>query len=314
MINKLNLAYFAGGAEFTLEPFSSILESKHSVKIIYTKKLKSAGKVKKKGSNELFILALKKNIETIAIDKLISSEHIEKLKKLKLDFIIVFSFGIILPKEILDIPKYGCINIHTSLLPKWRGASPIQHALLNNEKETGFTFISMNEKLDEGDIIYQERINIENIDNYQTLLYRITKLASNRLIEIIEKLADDKIKIVKQDNSKASYCYKIKKEHTYIKFDNTASRILGQVKAFAPFPGAKFFLKGELIKILEAKVEKESINNEDYGVVVDNSLLISCKKGFIRLIKVQREGKSIMNVKDLLNGWKVKVGLKVNAE
>ncbi len=313
MLKTLKLAYFAGGSEFTLAPFLTLLESKHEIKIVYTKSPKLSGRGKKNNNNFLLNEGLKRNIEFKTLDNFHNIEYIKTLQSLELDFIIVFSFGIILPKEVLNIPKFGCINIHTSLLPKWRGASPVQHCLLNNDKETGYTLIIMNEELDKGKIISKEVISVEEEDNYKILLNKITKLASKNLVKILEGLASNKIKPTKQDEDEATYCYRIKKEDTYINFDKTAIEILGKIRAFSPFPGAKCYLQGELIKILEAKVENNNEINKNFGVVFDDNLLIACKTGFIRLTKIQREGRKAMHVKEVLNGWKVKKGSKINA-
>ena len=182
---------------------------------------------------------------------------INDLKKINPDFIVVYAYGVILPKEILEIPKYGCINIHTSLLPKWRGASPIQHSLLNNEQETGFTFIVMSDELDKGDILLKEKITITKNDNSETLLYKITELASKNLIKTLEQYAMNMIKTIKQKDKEATYCFKIKKEDTYINFNQKAYEIYGKIRAFNPNPGAKCYIKGELVKIVEAEVVNE---------------------------------------------------------
>ena len=218
----------------------------------------------------------------------------------------------ILPKEVLEIPRYGCINIHASLLPKWRGASPVQHALMNNEKVTGYTFIIMNERLDEGKIVYKEKINIDITDNYTTLLSKIISLASKVLVSKIEDLSNSNIKPQAQIHSEASYCYKIKKDDTYLKFNTSAEEVLGRIRAFSPTPGAKCFLEGEMIKVLDAKIEDNSKFNKKIGCVTDESLLISCKYGFIRLIKVQRAGRKVMMAREFLNGRKVKIGSVIN--
>jgi methionyl-tRNA formyltransferase len=246
------------------------------------------------------------------IDDFKSTENLKLLKSLELDFIVVFSFGLILPKEVLEIPRCGCINIHASLLPKWRGASPVQHALMNNDKITGYTFIIMNEKLDEGKIIYKEKINIDNADDYATLLQKIISSASKVLISKIEDLSNNIIEPKTQIHSEASYCYKIKKNDTYLKFNISAKEVLGKIRAFSPNPGAKCFIQGELVKILDAKIEDNSKLNKKIGYVTDESLLISCKFGFIRLIKLQRAGRKVMTARELLNGWKVKIGSIIN--
>ena len=312
-MNKvLSLAYFAGGSKFTIDPFIALKNSRHDLKVAFTKSPKRAGRGKKKAHNLLLDKAVEFGIPIKTINDFKNIDNLKLLKSLDLDFIVVFSFGLILPKEVLEIPRYGCINIHASLLPKWRGASPVQHALMNNEKVTGYTFIIMNDKLDEGKIVYKEKINIDINDNYATLLSRIISLASKVLVSKIEDLHNNIIKPQVQIHSEASYCYKIKKDDTYLKFNTSAEEVLGRIRAFSPNPGAKCFLEGELIKILDAKIEDNSKLNKKIGCVSDESLLISCKYGFIRLIKIQRAGRKAMNSRQFLNGWKVKKGLTLN--
>jgi methionyl-tRNA formyltransferase len=312
MDKVLSLAYFAGGSKFTLDPFIALKNSRHHLKMTFTKSPKRAGRGKKKVRNLLLDQAEQFGTPIKTIDDFKNIENLKLLESLELDFIVVFSFGLILPKEVLEIPRYGCINIHASLLPKWRGASPVQHVLMNNEKVTGYTFIIMNERLDEGKIVYKEKINIDIADNYATLLHKIISLASKVLVSKIEDLFNNIIKPKVQNHSKASYCYKIKKDDTYLKFNTSAEEVLGKIRAFSPNPGAKCFLEGELIKILDAKIEGNSKFNKKIGCVIDESLLISCKYGFIRFIKVQRAGRKAMMAREFLNGRKVKIGSVVN--
>ena len=312
MHKVLSLAYFAGGSKFTLDPFIALKNSRHDLKVTFTKSPKRGGRGKKKAHNLLLDKAVEFGIPIKTIDDFKNIESLKLLKSLELDFIVVFSFGLILPKEVLAIPRYGCINIHASLLPKWRGASPVQHALINNDKVTGYTFIIMNERLDEGKIIYKEKINIDITYDYATLLQKIISSASRVLVSKIEDLSNNIIKPKTQIHSEASYCYKIKKDDTYLKFNVSAKEVLGKIRAFSPNPGAKCFIQGELVKILDAKIEDNSKLNKKVGYVTDESLLISCKFGFIRLIKLQRAGRKVMTAKELLNGWKVKIGSIIN--
>ena len=312
-MNKvLSLAYFAGGSKFTLDPFIALKNSRHDLKMTFTKSPKRAGRGKKQAQNFLLDKALEFGIPTKTIDDFKNIENLKLLKSLELDFIVVFSFGLILPKEVLEIPRYGCINIHASLLPKWRGASPVQHSLMNNDKVTGYSFIIMNEELDAGKIIYKEKINIDTTDDYATLLQKIISSAARVLVSKIEDLSNNIIKPKIQIHSEASYCYKIKKDDTYLKFNISAKEVLGKIKAFSPNPGAKCFIDGELIKVLDAKIEDNSKFNKKIGCVTDENLLISCKYGFIRLIKIQRAGRKAMMAKDFLNGRKVKIGSVIN--
>ena len=312
MRKSLNIAYLAGGASHTLDPFYTLLQSKHKLRIVCTKQSLLSGRRNFFSKNSLLEVAKKNNISCITPYNYKEEDSIKKLKKLNLDLAIVFSYGILLPRNFLNIPKYGCINIHTSLLPKWRGASPVQHTLMNNEKESGFTFILMNEKLDEGDIIYKKKVLVCKEDNYASLLKKITQLASSNLVKVIEKLSDNKIKMIKQNNKDATYCYKIKKEDSYLNFNQTAKEVYGKIRAFNPNPGAKCFIKGELVKILEAEVENTYYNYGKVGEVLDNKLLISCKLGSVKLIKIQRQGRRAMSAAEVLNGWKVEKGIILN--
>ena len=312
-MNKvLKVAYMSGGSAFTIEPLKQLIKSNHEVIKIYTKPPKEGKKTRKKIKNYLLEEAKKNHLEVIMTDDFKKKHLINDLKKINPDFIVVYAYGVILPKEILEIPKYGCINIHTSLLPKWRGASPIQHSLLNNEQETGFTFIVMSDELDKGDILLKEKITITNNDNCETLLYKITELASKNLIKTLEQYAMNMIKTIKQEDKEATYCFKIKKEDTYITFNQKAYEIYGKIRAFNPNPGAKCYIKGELVKIVEAEVVNENLVYKKYGMVLDNNLLISCRKGAIRLTKIQRQGRKPMISKVLLNGWKIEKGLILN--
>ena len=312
MSSILKIGYFSGGSKYTLKPFFTLLDSRHLLKIVCTKTLKPSGRKKKTFSNLLYENAYEAKIEVVSLNDFKKPDIIEKIKSLNLDVVVVFSFGILLPKEILEIPKHGCINIHDSLLPKWRGASPVQHSLMNNEKETGFTFIIMNEGLDEGNILLTEKLKISNDDNYESLLNKIVEAASEKLVETIENLSFNKVNSYIQDHEKASYCYRIEKKDTYISFNNTADSVLGKIRAFSPSPGAKFYLKGELVKVLEAKIENNQLYYKNYGTILDNNMLIACKQGAIRPTKIQREGKRVMEIKQVLNGWNIQEGLIIN--
>ena len=170
----------------------------------------------------------------------------------------------------------------------------------------------MNERLDEGDIIYKKKILVYQDDNYETLLNKITKLASNDIVNVIERLANNNIKLTKQNNEEATYCYKIKKEDSYINFNETAQEVYGKIRAFNPNPGAKCFINGELVKILEASLENSNNKCGKYGEVIDNELLVACKFGSIKFIKIQRPGKRAMTTSEVLNGWKVEKGIILN--
>jgi methionyl-tRNA formyltransferase len=305
MQDSLRLIYMAGGASYTLVPLIKILESKIKLLKVFTKYPKPSGRGRKVLVNPLQKFLEEKKIPFSFPKNLKSGEEINIIKSLKPDIILVYSYGNILPKAILDIPKWGCINIHASLLPKWRGASPVQYSLLNNEKETGFTIMLMNEKVDEGKILYKEKVKIEDHDDTQTLLNKITELASHSILEVIENFVSGIINPVQQDHKIATYTKIIKKFETYLDFNESADNILGKIRAFNPNPGAKCFINGELVKIIKAKKEILNENVNKPGTILDDKLLISCKQDSVRPIIIQREGKNPLKLSEALNGWKV---------
>ena len=305
MIDSLRLIYMAGGAYHTIDPLRKLMTSKHNIVHTFCKSPKPSGRGNKIIANPLQIFLQQKNLSYSMPESIRSKEEIEKIKYLKPDLIIVFSYGNILPEEILNIPKWGCINIHASLLPKWRGASPVQYSLLNNDKETGFTIIIMNKKIDEGKILYKEIVKISRNDNSGTLLKKITYLASEVIVKIINKYVNGSIRPISQDSKFASYARIIKKRDTYLDFNDEADVILGKIKAFNPNPVAKCFINGELVKIFEAKKEILKSQQSKPGTILDGKLLISCKKDGIRPLVIQRAGKSKLKIEDALNGWKV---------
>ncbi len=305
MQDSLRLIYMAGGASYTLVPLKKILESKFKLLKVFTKYPKPSGRGKKVLENPLQKFLEEKKIPFSNPKNLKSEEEINKIKILKPDIILVFSYGNILPKAVLDIPKWGCINIHASLLPKWRGASPVQYSLLNNEKETGFSIMLMNEKVDEGKILYKEKVKIEDHDDTQTLLNKITELASLSILEVIENFVSGIIKPVQQDHQIATYTKIIKKYETYLDFNESADKILGKIRAFNPNPGSKCFINGELVKIIKAKKEILNQSANKPGTILDDKLLISCKQDGVRPIIIQRAGKNPLMLSEALNGWKV---------
>ena len=310
MSGNLKVIYMAGGAEYTIWPLKSVIKSKHTLLHVYTKYPRPAGRGKKIIPNALQNFLDENKLSYSMPINLKSNVEIEKIKKMKPDLILVFSYGHILPKILLNIPKYGCLNIHASLLPKWRGSSPVQYSLLNNEKETGFSIMVMNEKVDEGKVLYRESIVIRESDNTYTLLEKITNLACKSIIKIINKYVEGSIIACEQDHKEASYTYTIKKNDTYLDFKDDAEIVLAKVRAYNPNPGAKCFINGELVKIIETK--KENLHdNFKPGVIIDERLLISCGRNAIRPSIIQRSGKKKLKLYEALNGWKVQPGTLV---
>lgn len=232
----------------------------------------------------------------------------EGLKDIKADFFVVLAFGMILEKEILEMPKYGCINIHASLLPKYRGASPIQEALLNGDKSTGVSIMKMAEKLDQGPVYLLQRIEIEDLDDLETLSRKLQALSAKMTPLVLTDIAEGTLYPLAQIESKATYCKKIEKKDGEINWNSDAEKIHNMIRAYSVWPCAYTKFNGKEIKILEAKLEKKETKNMPGKFFIEDGILkISAKNGNILPKKLQLEGKNPMSDKEFLNGYKAQI-------
>lgn len=251
--------------------------------------------------------------ETALKNKLIvhQSNHITELKQKIIqanpDFLLVCSFGEIIPLEILKIPKFGSVNIHGSLLPKYRGASPIQEALRHGDTITGITWTLMNEKMDAGEIIEKRELKINPEDNYETLWPRMSKLAAEATFDILMNFAKT-CKKTPQDESKATYCRKIKKQDGEINvMQESATEIVNKIRAYTPWPGCFIFWNGKRLKIIQAITAEQKISSGVIGagevkILNGNILAIGTQKGTLLPTRVQMEGKREMGIEEFLRG------------
>ena len=216
------------------------------------------------------------------------------------------AYGQIIPKEFLGLAKKGFINIHASLLPKWRGAAPIQRSIMNLEKETGFTIMKITEKLDTGPICSSYKIEIKNGDNTKMISEKLSSLAAEKILDNIDDILEDKIEFKEQKHDEATYAAKIEKTEGQIKWTETAENILGKINGLYPSPGAFFIHKGERYKILKADLASSS---GKIGEVLNNYLEISCgNKKSIKVLEIQRQGKRPQNINEFMLGSQIKKG------
>ena len=221
---------------------------------------------------------------------------------------IVVAYGKLIPKEILNLSKYGFINLHASLLPKYRGAAPIQRSLINREKETGISFMKIIEKLDSGPVCQKYKIAINKNENYNSLLARLSSLGEDNVIEIIEKIIENKIKFVDQNEHEASYAKKIEKSDGKINWNESAELIQAKVNALNPNPGGWFIFDKERYKILRAEI---SLTDGQPGEVINEDFIVGCGNKSLKIIEIQRQGKKPQNSKEFLMGSKIKPGTKL---
>ena len=238
-----------------------------------------------------------------------NNEEYESFKKIEADLVVVVAYGQIIPKEFLNLSKKGFINIHASILPRWRGAAPIQRSIMNLDKETGVSIMKIAEKLDTGPVCNTYKINLENNLNAQDIGEKLSLLAAEKILDNIDDILDDKATFIEQDHSKATYASKIQKSEGEIDWTESAQNIIGKINGLYPTPGAFFIYNGERYKILKADIGN-GIGNP--GEVISNYLEIVCGKNqSIKIIEIQRQGKKPQNIGEFMLGSQIKKGTAI---
>ena len=298
---------YLGTPDFAVKPLEKIFSLKNfEIVSVVTNKDKPVGRKQVLTPPPVKVKALELGIPVLQYDK-IKVEGVEDLKALNPDLMITCAFGQILSQEILDIPKLGVINIHASLLPKYRGASPINFAILNGEKTTGITVMKTDIGIDTGDMIYKEEILINDDETAGELFERLSVLGANCIEKVLNNLLDGKMPLEKQIESDATYTKIIKKEMAKIDFSKKAKDVVNTIRAFNPSPVAFTFLNGEIFKIYSAK-ETEDSGKAGTIIVSDKRLVVACGEGAVELLKVQKCGGKPLNIKDFLAGNKLPIG------
>ena len=221
---------------------------------------------------------------------------------------MVVAYGKIIPKNFLSIPKFGFINIHASLLPKWRGAAPIQRAIMNEDKKIGISIMKIEQKLDSGPVLETKEIELDQNLTYGEIEKRLSVMGANLLIESLKTIKTGKPKFTTQDSLKATYAKKINKDETKIKWQKKANKVLAHIHGLSPIPGAWFEFKNERFKVLKAKI---SLENGEPGHVLDDNLTIGCGSNSIKILELQRQGKNKQTTKEFLLGNKINKGMIV---
>jgi len=304
--NKKFSTIFIGTPDFGV-PVLEVLIKKYDVRAVITQPDKKIGRKQTLTPPPIKQIAQKYDIEVWQPEKI--KDIKEKIKNLDLDFGVVAAYAQIIPKEILDMLKFGFLNIHASLLPKYRGASCIQASVLAGDNKTGVTIMKMDEKLDTGSILAQKSLKIEENDTAGTLFSKLSILGKDLLINTLEKYLDEKIKPIQQNNKQASYVGMLKKEDGQIDWQKDALYVERFVRAMHPWPGAFTRLDRKILKI--TKVNKIiNINERKAGeiFIYKNNLAIQCGEGALVVDKLQLEGKKEISAKDFVLGYKDKIG------
>ena len=302
---------FMGTPDFAAVILKALAESRHQVMFAVTQPHKARNRGKKIQYTPVKELALKKGIDVLQPEKVRGNEELFNiLKNCSPDIIVVAAYGQILPKEILELPKYGCINVHASLLPKLRGAAPIQRAILEGDRTTGVTIMQMAEGLDTGDMLLKESVEIGRM-NYSQLHDRLAEIGSRLLLETLDMIEEGRVHPEKQDDSISTYAYMISKQDGKISFEKSPEEIERLIRGFDPWPGAFCSYEDMTMKLWKAEPLEETTEGIKPGTVIsadERGIKIACGGRAIMVTEIQVPGKKRVEVKEYLKGNRIAAG------
>jgi methionyl-tRNA formyltransferase len=302
-----------GTPQFAVPPLQALAEAGHDIAGVVTRIDKPAGRGRSMAAPPVKLAAQERGITVFQPKRVRDPEFVKTLQNISAAVIVVAAYGQILPKEILAMPKYGCINIHASLLPAYRGAAPINWAIIRGDKETGVTIMQMDEGMDTGSILMQESIPIEPKDTAGTLTEKLSVLGAKLITRALPLIEARTLKPVSQNGSKATTAPLLKKEDGLIDWKLPAVDIHSRVRGFSPWPGAYTLLDGSMIKILETEVQLGEGECAAIYQGAQNTLEVGTGKGLLRILKIQPAGKKPMSAADFLRGHREIKGGKFGA-
>ena len=298
---------FMGTPKFSVLALKALNQSKHQICAVYSQPPRPAGRGKKLNLSEIHKEALDLGL-TVHTPRNFNSEKDQTIfRNLNADVAVVVAYGLLLPKPILSSPKLGCVNIHASLLPRWRGAAPIQRAIMEGDDETGICIMKMDEGLDTGPVLSSRKIQITENDTAKILSERLSLVGSNLIVEVLDKLSDYKVQ--SQSTVGITYASKIHKSEAKIDWSLPAQTIDRKIRALSPFPGAWTEINGERVKLLASKViDKEN----EPGMILDAGFSIACGQKAVEITEAQRPGKSAQKTDVFLRGFRLQQGSKLD--
>ena len=300
---------FMGTSNFAVPILKSLYQNGYPISVVYTQPPKKSNRGQKLNKSPINLFSENISLEVRTPQSLKNNNDEELyLTELQPDIILVVSYGQIIPKNLLNIPKNGFLNVHASLLPKWRGAAPIQRSIMNLDKETGISMMKINENLDEGPVCNQYSLKISEKMNSEELSEKLSLIASEKILDTLDNIDGGNVKFKDQDHSKATYAKKINKIEGKIDWNENAEKIIGKINGLYPYPGAFFSFNGERYKILKA--EKSNSMGEAGSIVSDN-FEVCCGEGSIKVLSIQREGKRVQQINEFLLGTQIKKGSNI---
>ena len=300
---------FMGTPEFAVPILKSLKESEHELLCVYSQPPKKRARGQKILSSPIHEYAKKLELSVRCPINFDTDEEYDFIKEIDPDIVIVVAYGKIIPKRFLSLTKFGFINIHASLLPKWRGAAPIQRSIMNLDNQTGISIMKIVEKLDSGPVMHQDKIQINEKINTFDLSKILSKIAASSIINSLNKIERGDAKFKEQDHRQATYAKKISKSEGKINWNQSARTVLAKINGLNPNPGAWFEYKKDRFKVWKAEIVNK---NSNAGKIIDDKLTIACDEQSIKILEIQKEGKSRQSIDKFLLGNKIKKGEIIN--
>ena len=299
---------FMGTPEFAVPTLKAIHKSGHKILEVYTQPAKKKDRGQKIKNSPIHDCAEYYNLKVRCPVSLEANDELDNFIKLKPDLVIVVAYGKILPNKLLDSAKIPFINVHASILPKWRGAAPIQRSIMNMDNETGVSIMKIIPKLDAGPILMQSKIKISRETTFTDLSTEMSKLGAKLIIDTLECIENNNVNFTDQKELDASYARKIEKSEAKISWNVEANKIVAKINALNPNPGCWFELLGSRVKIIKAK---ETNNSGEPGKIINDRLTIACLKNSVQILELKKEGKQKMTAEEFLRGHHIKIGQKL---
>jgi len=301
---------FMGTSFFAVPILKSLYQNGYPISVVYTQPPQKSQRGQRVNKSPIQGISETLNLEfRTPVSLKNNKEEYKYLKELNADIAIVVAYGQIIPKEILTLTKKGFINIHASLLPKWRGAAPIQRSIMNLDKQTGISIMKINETLDTGPVCNSYKLDIKDNDNAEIISERLSVLAAEKILDNVDEILENKLEFKEQLHKGATYANKIEKSEGKIDWNNSAESIVGKINGLYPSPGAWFIYNGERYKVLKAEIAN---GVGKAGAVLDDYLEICCNDKSIKILEIQRQGKRPQNINEFMLGSQIKKGSNLN--
>ena len=298
-----------GTPKFSVPTLETLIKNNFNILKVYTQSPKKSKRGQKINISPIQEFSIKNKLDFRNPENLNTNEELKIFKELSADLVVVVAYGKLIPKNFLNLTKYGFINIHASLLPKWRGTAPIQRAIMKGDKNTGISIMKIVEKLDSGPILKTKELQLDQDKTYGEIEKKLSVVGADLLIESLKNIENNELKFKEQIETEATYAKKIDKKETKINWRLDANNVVRHIHGLSPNPGAWFEYEKERFKVLRVK---EILKNGKSGYVLDQNLTVACKSNSIQILELQRQGKKKQTTKEFLLGKKINSGTLLN--